>query len=280
MRFTKMHGNGNDYIYVECFTQNVREEDAPGLARMVSNRNKGIGSDGLVLMRPSQIADCKMNMYNADGSQGMMCGNAVRCIGKFLYDKGFCKNKNLTVETLNGVKILELSLNPEGTVEIIRVNMGKPDFNPASIPMNYSGKDFITMPIMAAGREFIGTCVNTGPPHLVVYVEDLDNFDADTYGPALEKHAIFPDRTNVNFVQVLSREHIKTRTWERGSDETLACGSGASASAVVSALLNKTNRAPKVTQRGGDLLIEWDEVSDDIFMTGPAAFICDGEYLF
>ena len=277
MRFTKMHGNGNDYIYVDCFAQEINPEDAPEIARRVSHRNKGIGSDGLVLIRPSQVASCKMDMYNSDGSMGRMCGNAIRCIAKFLYDKGIKKDKIITIETGDGIKTLELNINKDGICESVKANLYKPDFRPSGVPMNHNGEDFISQSIAAGDKVFICTCLSMGTPHLVTYVDDVDNFNVTYYGPLLENHELFPDRINVNFVQVLSPGHIKTRTWERGSGETMACGTGATASAVVSVMEKKTDRSIKVSQRGGDLLIEWDELTGDAFMTGPAEFICDGE---
>lgn len=278
MRFTKMHGNGNDYIYVDCFAQEINPAYAPEIARRVSRRNKGIGSDGLILIRPSKTASCKMDMYNADGSMGMMCGNAIRCVAKFLYDRGIKKDKIITVETGSGIKTLELNVNEAGICESVKANMGKPYFAPAKIPMNHDGVDFISQPIEAGGRIFTSTCLNIGTSHIVIYVDDVDTFEVTHYGPLLENHELFPDRINVNFVQLISPGHIKTRTWERGSGETMACGTGATASAIVSAMEKKTGRSVKVSQRGGDLQIDWDEAAGDAFMTGPGEFICDGEY--
>lgn len=274
MKFTKMHGNANDYIYVNCFEDVVTEADAPALSRAVSDRHKGVGSDGLVLIRPSERFDCRMDMYNADGSRGRMCGNAIRCVGKYVFDRGIIRKPYITVETLSGIKTLDIK--EEGGVCVsVTVNMGPPDFNPGIIPVS-SESPFINQPLTAGGVTFHATCVNTGSSHAVIYVEDIERVDVRTFGPLIENHELFPDRINVNFAQILSDNVIKSRTWERGSGETMACGSGASACLAVSAYLGKTGREAQVVQLGGQLTIKWDEPSGDLFMTGPAAFVCDG----
>lgn len=275
LKFTKMHGNGNDYIYVDCFRETVSGDEAPELARFLSDRRKGVGSDGLVLIRPSEKADCRMDMYNSDGSRGKMCGNAVRCVGKYIHDRGLARKDVVTVETLMGIRTLELDVIG-GTVRSARVDMGEPDFRPSSVPMSFDGPEFIDLPISAGGREFRGSCVTAGSSHIVVYVDDPAVFDVGYYGPLLENNDIFPDRVNVNFARVLEDGSIQSRTWERGSGETMACGSGACSCLVISARLGKTGRKATVRQRGGELLIEWSS-NGTIYKTGPAAFVFDGE---
>lgn len=278
MKFTKMHGNGNDYIYVDCFKESVAEDEAPEISRRVSNRRFGVGSDGLVLIRPSVAADCRMDMYNADGAQGRMCGNALRCVGKYAHDRGLVNKPVITVETLAGIKTLELTLK-DGICVGARANMGEPDFSPAIIPMAACIKEeFVNQPVTAGDRQIYGTSLSTGPSHFVTFVDDPDAVDVEKYGKLIENHALFPDRVNVNFAQVVSDDYIKSRTWERGSGETWACGSGACAVLVVAALLGKAKRKGTVRQIGGELDILWDEETNFIYMTGPAEFVCDGVF--
>lgn len=273
MKFTKMHGCGNDYVYVNCFLETV--EDRPALARQVSLRNFGIGSDGLICICPSEIADFKMDMYNADGSSSAMCGNGIRCVGKYVYDKGLTDKTHITVESGGVVRNLQLN-TVSGKVETVRVDMGPPELRPRYIPMAERGKDFIHRSVIVEGEEFFLTAVNMGNPHAVLFVEDVDALDLSTLGPKFENHPLFPERVNTEFVQVLDRNTLKIRVWERGSGETLACGTGACASTVAAVLEGRAENSLKVLLRGGELEIFWDRDHDRLYMTGPAVTVFDG----
>lgn len=274
MKFTKMQGIGNDYVYVNCFEETI--ENPSRVAQLISDRHFGIGSDGLILICPSEMADCRMDMYNADGSQSQMCGNGVRCVGKYIHDKGLTSKTTVTVETLGGIKTLSLHLK-NGTVEAVTVDMGAPILSPAEIPVAGEGSTFIDQPVTVAGQEVHVTAVSTGNPHAVVFVEDTDTLPLSEIGPAYENHPIFPERTNTEFIQVLDKQNLKMRVWERGSGETLACGTGACASLVAAVLTGKTDREATLHLLGGDLKIRWDEQDGHVYMTGPAAFVFDGE---
>lgn len=274
MKFTKMQGIGNDYVYVNCFQERV--ENPSQVAKFVSDRHFGIGSDGLILIYPSEVADCKMVMYNADGTQSQMCGNGVRCVGKYVHDKGLVHKETVTVETLGGIKILELHLK-EGAVDTITVDMGKPELAPENIPVDSRLEVFKEQPVEILDHTYLVTAVSMGNPHAITFVENTRDLDLETIGPLFEHHALFPERTNTEFIQVIDRNTLKMRVWERGSGETLACGTGACASLVASALTGKTGREATLQLSGGDLHIRWDEETDHVFMTGPAAFVFDGE---
>lgn len=274
MKFTKMQGIGNDYVYVNCFEETI--ENPSRVAQLISDRHFGIGSDGLILICPSEMADCRMDMYNADGSQSQMCGNGVRCVGKYIHDKGLTSKTTVTVETLGGIKTLSLHLK-NGTVEAVTVDMGAPILSPAEIPVAGEGSTFIDQPVTVAGQEVHVTAVSMGNPHAVVFVEDTDTLPLSEIGPAYENHPIFPERTNTEFIQVLDKQNLKMRVWERGSGETLACGTGACASLVAAVLTGKTDREATLHLLGGDLKIRWDEQDGHVYMTGPAAFVFDGE---
>lgn len=274
MKFTKMQGIGNDYVYVNCFQERV--ENPSQVAKFVSDRHFGIGSDGLILICPSEVADCKMVMYNADGTQSQMCGNGVRCVGKYVHDKGLVHKETVTVETLGGIKILELHLK-EGAVDTITVDMGKPELAPENIPVDSRLEVFKEQPVEILDHTYLVTAVSMGNPHAITFVENTRDLDLETIGPLFEHHALFPERTNTEFIQVIDRNTLKMRVWERGSGETLACGTGACASLVASALTGKTGREATLQLSGGDLHIRWDEETDHVFMTGPAAFVFDGE---
>lgn len=276
MKFTKMQGIGNDYVYVNCFEEHI--DDPAALAVTISDRHFGIGSDGLILICPSDIADCEMVMYNADGSRSQMCGNGIRCVGKFIHDKGLTDKTTVTVETLAGVKTLELHLGADGRVETVTVDMGAPILIPNEIPVVGDGQQFVAQPLTVDGKEWSVTAVSMGNPHAIVYVEDTDTLELPAIGPGFEHHPAFPERTNTEFLQVLDRHTIKMRVWERGSSETLACGTGACASLVASVLNGKTDRSATLKLLGGDLEIRWDDETNHVFMTGPAAFVFDGEY--
>ncbi len=272
--FAKMEGLGNDYVYMEEF-DSILEATAT-LARLVSNRHFGIGGDGLVLLSRSKRADFRMRMFNADGSEGEMCGNAARCIGKYLYERKLTGKHEITLETLAGIRILRLEVK-NGLVASVTVDMGEPRLAPADIPMLSPGDNFIDSEITVGGRIFRGTAVSMGNPHLVVPVEDLDSLPLSALGPLFEHHPMFPKRVNTEFVEIPAPERIRMRVWERGSGETLACGTGACAALAACALNNLTGRKAAVELRGGNLFIEWDD-DNIIHMAGPANFVFVGEY--
>lgn len=274
MKFTKMHGCGNDYVYVNCITETIRDRGA--FAKKVSDRHFGVGSDGLICIDSSDVADFKMDMYNSDGSQGKMCGNGIRCVGKYVYDHGLTDKTVITVETLGGIKKLYLHVEND-VVESVRVCMGSPEFRPAQIPVLAEGDSFLSQSVEALGKSWTVSCVSMGNPHAVIFVENVDVLILSEIGPQIEQHALFPERTNVEFVQVADDNLLKMRVWERGSGETLACGTGTCASLVISALLGKTKNNAVVQVRGGELRIEWDRVSNLVFMTGPATTVFEGE---
>lgn len=274
MKFTKMQGLGNDYVYVNCFKETI--ENPPEMAKKVSNRNFGIGSDGLIMINPSDVADFEMEMYNADGSGSEMCGNGIRCVGKYVYDYGLTEKEHISVETLAGIKYLDLTVE-DGKVKLVKVDMGSPELVPANIPIVADGDRVIDEPINVNGTEYRMTGVSMGNPHAVVYVEDVKGLDIETIGPAFENHERFPNRVNTEFVKVLDRNTVEMRVWERGSGETMACGTGACAVAVACILNGLTEDKVTVKLLGGDLQIEWDKEADKVYMTGPAEVSFDGE---
>jgi len=274
MKFAKMQGCGNDYVYVNCFEEEV--SDRPELSRVVSNRNFGIGSDGLICICPSDKADFKMDMYNADGSSAQMCGNGIRCIGKYVFEKGMTDKKTVTVETLAGIKTLELNVE-DGVVKTVRVDMGSPELRPQFIPIAEHGKDFINRSVIVGSEEYFVTALSVGNPHAVIFVKDVDALDIRTLGPKFENHPLFPERVNTEFVQVIDRNTLKMRVWERGSGETLACGTGSTATLVASALNGHTGNSATIRLLGGELFIEWDREKNKLYMTGPAVLVFDGE---
>ena len=273
LEFTKMQGIGNDYIYIDA-TQQV-PDDLPGLARRLSDRHFGVGSDGLVLIRTSAQADFMMDMYNADGSRGLMCGNAIRCVAKYVYERGLSKKKSLQIETLSGPKTVDLQIS-DGRVQQVKVNMGQPILEPALIPVRWQDKHVIDEPIAICGRLYPLTCLSMGNPHAVTFMQEIDSLDLARIGPAFEQHSLFPDRVNTEFVQVADRKNLHMRVWERGSGETLACGTGACAALVAGVLTDRADRQAIVHLKGGDLLIAWDKKTGDVFMTGPAEFVFHG----
>ncbi|TRO81799.1 diaminopimelate epimerase [Trichloromonas acetexigens] len=276
MRFAKMHGAGNDYVYVNGFAEEVT--DPAALAQAVSNRQFGIGSDGLILILPSEVADVRMRMFNADGSEAEMCGNGIRCVAKYAYDHGLVTNKEIRVETGAGVKPLQLFTNAADKVERVRVNMGQPVLKRSLIPMaGPEAEQVVAESLAVLDRTFAITCVSMGNPHCVIFVDDVDAFPVELYGPAIENHPSFPRRINVEFVQVLASGEVRQRTWERGAAETLACGTGASAVTVAGVLTGRTDRRLLNHLRGGDLEMEWAE-DGDIYMTGPAVQVFEGDY--
>ena len=276
MKFTKMHGCGNDYIYINGFEEKV---DNPGkMSEMVSNVRFGIGSDGMVIIHPSEVADFRMAMYNADGSEGAMCGNAIRCIGKYVYDNGMTDKTVVTVETKSGIKILNLNVK-DGKVETVRVDMGAPIIKPELIPVRFDGESMINQPLVVSGKEYKVTCISMGNPHCVTFVDDTKSLDLEHIGPDFEHHEAFPDRVNTEFVQIIDRNTVNMRVWERGSGETWACGTGACACVMACILNGYTDDKVLVHLVGGDLLIECDRENNTIFMTGPAVTVCYGEIL-
>ena len=274
MKFTKMHGTGNDYIYVNGFEEKL--ENPSEAAVKLSDRRFGIGSDGLILILPSDVADCRMEMFNADGSIGKMCGNGIRCVAKYVYDRGLLKKDVLRVETRSGVKTLQLRVE-DGKVASVRVNMGQPELDPEKIPVLFSKDRMVDEEVYTpSGNVWRVTCVSMGNPHAVIFVDDVEGVNLPAIGPEMEKHAMFPERANIEFAQVTGPHEVQMRVWERGSGETLACGTGACACAVASVLTGKTDRDVTVHLRGGDLHIFWDPDTDDVYMEGPAAFVFDG----
>ncbi len=274
MKFTKMHGCGNDYIYVNCFEETV--ENPGEVAIKVSDRHFGIGSDGLILICPSEVADCKMRMFNADGSEGKMCGNGVRCVAKYANDFGITNKPVITVETLSGIKTIEMTIE-DGKMVMAKVDMGKPILEPAQIPVKFSKDKMINEPVMVDGKEYHMTCVSMGNPHAVIFVDDVKCLDLEKIGPSFEKHEIFPERVNTEFIHVIDRHTIDMRVWERGSGETFACGTGTCASVVACVLNGLTEDEVLVHLLGGDLKIHYDREKDTVYMTGPATVICSGE---
>ncbi|MBS5432035.1 MAG: diaminopimelate epimerase [Lachnospiraceae bacterium] len=274
MKFTKMQGLGNDYVYVNCMEQMV--EDAAETARRVSDRHFGIGSDGLILICPSDKADFEMRMYNADGSRGEMCGNGIRCVGKYVYDYGLTDKTSLSVETLGGIKHLFLEVE-DGKVSLVKVDMGPAILEPEKIPVTAEGSRVVDEPLCVDGKTFRMTCVSMGNPHAVIYVDDVQGMDLEKTGPSFENHERFPNRINTEFAHVLDRNTVEMRVWERGSGETLACGTGACAVAVASILNGYTEDQVTVRLLGGDLKIEWDREANKVYMTGPAEVVFDGE---
>lgn len=276
IKFTKMQGLGNDYVYIDAINQNIENESS--LAQFISNRNFGIGSDGLILICKSEIADFKMRMFNSDGSEAEMCGNGIRCVGKFVYDKGFTSKTEVTIETLAGIKKLKLFVK-EGKVEKVRVDMGEPILEPTEIPVISKEIPVKNLYIKVKEKEFTFTCVSMGNPHAITIVDDVENFDVETYGKEVEKNELFPNKTNVEFIEIINKNCVKMRVWERGAGETLACGTGACAVVVATILNELTENKVKVKLLGGDLEIEWNEDNNHIYMTGPAVTVFEGELL-
>lgn len=263
MRFTKMHGIGNDYVYVNCFEETVKDPEQ--VARYVSDRHFGIGSDGLILICPSKLADCRMRMFNEDGSEGAMCGNGIRCVGKYAYDHGIVDKTRITVETLGGIKELDMKAE-NGQVVSVRVDMGVPKLT-SQLPEK----------ITVDGQDLEFTGISVGNPHAVYFMDEIDSLDLEKIGPAFEHHMRFPDRVNSEFIRVIDRKHIQMRVWERGSGETWACGTGATASAVAAMLLGMVEDTVEVRLKGGSLEIHWDRESGHVYMTGPAVEVFHGE---
>lgn len=284
LKFTKMHGIGNDYVYVNCFREKV--ENPEEAAKFVSDRHFGIGSDGLILIKPSEVADCEMEMYNADGSRGKMCGNGIRCVAKYVYDYGITDKTQISVATGSGIKYLDLTVE-DGKVALVKVDMGAPILKAAQIPVAVAAlepeeglsdeAEVVSAAISVKGEDYKITCVSMGNPHGIVCVEDVDGLEIEKIGPHFENHPAFPDRVNTEFIRVIDRKTVQMRVWERGSGETWACGTGACAVAVACILNGWTEDEVTVKLRGGDLRIQWDRQKNTVFMTGPATVVFDGE---
>ena len=271
MKFTKMQGLGNDYIYVNCFSERI--ENINETAKKLSDRHFGIGSDGLVLIKPSEVADFRMDMYNSDGTQAQMCGNAIRCVAKYVFDRKLTNKSEISIETLAGIKYLQLNLDETGAVKTVRVNMGKPELSPAKIPIISDLDAFIMQNIEIDGEIYKSTGVSMGNPHIVVFVDEMPKLNC--IGPKFENNPLFPERINTEFVKVKDRKNIIMRVWERGAGETLACGTGACAAMVAAKLSDLVDEEVTVHLLGGDLKIEWN--GDCVYMTGPCEFVFDGE---
>ncbi len=273
LKFIKMHGCGNDYIYINCFDTIINSPES--LSVFLSDRHTGVGGDGIVLILPSAAADARMRMFNLDGSEGGMCGNAIRCVGKYLYDNGIVRKPQLSIETRNGVRELFVSAK-NGAVSSVKVDMGQAELRPEIIPVNLTGENVIAKPVKIGGGEYIITCVSMGNPHSVIFRDDVDDLDLNKIGPLFENDSLFPDRVNAEFVEVVGRNHLKMRVWERGSGETQACGTGACASAVAAVLNGYCDKGTdiKVRLRGGELVINYTD--ETVYMTGECKKVFDG----
>ena len=275
MKFTKMEGCGNDYVYVNGFEEKIDNPNEVAIA--VSDRHFGIGSDGLIIINPSEVADFKMCMYNADGSEGKMCGNGIRCVAKYVYDFNLTDKDVITVETLSGIKTLKLNVE-NGKVKTVRVNMGAPILECDKVPVKYDYEKMINKPVKVDGKTFNITCVSMGNPHAVTFINDTDNLEIEKIGPKFENNEIFPDKVNTEFIQIIDKKTVKMRVWERGSGETFACGTGACASVVASVLNRLTENKVTVKLLGGELEIEYNQDENTVYMTGPARVVFTGEY--
>lgn len=277
MKFTKMQGCGNDYVYINGGVEVIAPEKKPDVVRFLSDRHFGVGGDGAIFINPHEDADFEMEMYNADGTRSEMCGNGIRCVAKYVYDKGLTNSKNISIISAGKIKYLELTTNEENKVVQVKVNMGSPILEPAQIPVKAEGDAAVNVPIQVQGREYFMTCVSMGNPHAVLFVEDVANIPLAQIGPDFENHERFPRRTNTEFVQVVDRQHVKMRVWERGTGETLACGTGCCATAVACVLNGLTDEDVEVEVLGGKIQIQWDRQANLVYMTGPAEIVFEGE---
>ncbi|MCI9012949.1 MAG: diaminopimelate epimerase [Lachnospiraceae bacterium] len=283
-KFTKMQGCGNDYIYVNGFTEKIPQEEKTELVRHISDRHFGIGGDGVIFINPSLEADFEMEMYNADGSRAEMCGNGIRCVAKYVYDKGLTDKTDISVISCGQIKYLQLFLK-EGQVNTVRVNMGAPELRPDRIPVTVAEagiplekERIVNAPIIVQGKEYKMTCVSMGNPHAVIFLEDVTNLEIEQIGPYFENHERFPKRINTEFVKVLDKKTVQMRVWERGTGETLACGTGCCATVVACILNGLTDEKVTVKLLGGEIEIEWDREANLVYMTGPAVTVFEGEY--
>ncbi len=279
MKFTKMHGCGNDYIYINGFTEKVAQEDKPELVRRLSDRHFGIGGDGAIFINPSTEADFEMEMYNADGSRAEMCGNGIRCVAKYVYDKGLTNKTDISVISCGGVKYLQLFLE-DGKVDTVKVNMGTPELVPERIPVvcEAARESIIDEPVFVQGQEYKMTCVSMGNPHAVIFMDNVTDLKIEKIGPYFENHERFPKRINTEFVKVLDRQNVQMRVWERGTGETLACGTGCCATVVACILNGLTDESVTVKLLGGEIRVTWDRESNLVYMSGPAVTVFEGEW--
>lgn len=277
MKFTKMHGCGNDYVYINGISEQIAVGKKPEIVRFLSDRHFGVGGDGAIFINASDVADFEMEMYNADGSRSEMCGNGIRCVAKFVYDKGLTDKREISVVSAGKIKYLELTIGEDNKVETVKVNMGQPVLMPKQIPVAVEGETAVNVPIIVQGQEYRMTCVSMGNPHAVVFTEHVADLNLEAIGSDFEHHELFPNRVNTEFVEVVDRQHVKMRVWERGTGETLACGTGCCATAVACVLNGLTDTEVEVEVLGGKLFIQWDRESDLVYMTGPAATVFEGE---
>ena len=277
MKFTKMHGCGNDYIYINGFTEQIAQEEKPGLVQKISDRHFGIGGDGAIFINPSTEADFEMEMYNADGSRAEMCGNGIRCVAKYVYDKGLTDKKQISITSFGNVKYVELYVD-DGLVRSVKVNMGAPELDAKKVPVKSAMERSVDEPITVNGKEYRMTCVSMGNPHAVVFMENIAKLDIASIGPLFENHEVFPNRTNTEFVEVVDRTHVNMRVWERGTGETLACGTGCCATVAACVLNGLTEDEVTVRVLGGEIDIRWDRNKNLIYMTGPAETVFEGEF--
>lgn len=278
MKFAKMQGCGNDYVYINGFEEKIDSAKKPDLVRRLSERHFGIGSDGVIFINPSDIADFEMEMYNADGSRSEMCGNGIRCVAKYVYDKKMAAGTEFTIESFGKIKDITI-IDENDKAKLIKVGMGTPELRTEMIPAVYDAETIIAKPITVDGKEWEGTCVSMGNPHVVMFVDNVKDMDLETIGPKFENHPMFPNRTNAEFVKVIDTQTVEMRVWERGTGETLACGTGCCATAVACILNGKTDNKVLVKVLGGEILVEWDRESNEIYMTGPGEFVFEGEIL-
>ena len=279
MKFTKMHGCGNDYIYVNGFTEHIDADRKPELVRRLSDRHFGIGGDGVIFINSGKNAAFEMEMYNADGTRAQMCGNGIRCVAKYIYDHGLTDQTDIAIESFGRVKYLELTPGSDDKVSTVRVNMGEPVLRAAEIPVISDNEQVVSEAIEVDGKVYEMTCVSMGNPHAVVFIDDADikDLDIEAVGPYFENHARFPERTNTEFVRIIDRNNVQMRVWERGTGETLACGTGCCATAVACVLNGLTDTKVNVSVPGGEILCEWDRQDNVVYMTGPAATVFEGE---
>ncbi len=275
MKFTKMQGCGNDYVYVNGFSEKIA--DKPAFVKAVSDRHFGVGGDGAIFINPSEEADFEMEMYNADGTRAEMCGNGIRCVAKYVYDKGLTDKEQISIVSFGNVKYVDLYVK-EGLVSSVRVNMGEPILEAEKVPVISAMKRSVDEPVTVNGKEYRMTCVSMGNPHAVVFMEDVANLDIASVGPLFENHQVFPNRTNTEFVEVVDRTHVNMRVWERGTGETLACGTGCCATVVAGVLNGLTEEKVTVRVLGGEIEIQWDREENLVYMTGPAATVFEGEF--
>lgn len=278
MKFAKMQGCGNDYVYINGFEEHIETEKKPDLVRRLSERHFGIGSDGVIFINPSDIADFEMEMYNADGSRSEMCGNGIRCVAKYVFDKKMTKQREFTIESFGKIKYITI-IEENQKAKLIKVGMGSPELRTEMIPAVYDSETIIAKPIEVDGKVWEGTCVSMGNPHVVLFVDDVATMDLESIGPKFENHKMFPNRTNTEFVKVLDENTVEMRVWERGTGETLACGTGCCATAVACIINGKTGNKVLVKVLGGEILVEWDREKNEIYMTGPGEFVFEGEIL-